>query len=416
MMNYIKLAFSMSIICFFLWSSGFSQTSCLNCHKQLEDELHKPAELIESDVHFKLGFSCSTCHGGDPDVKFEDDMEAAMSPAKGYIGKPGRQRLLKICSNCHSNSEFMRKYNPNLPTDQYAQYLTSQHGILLKKGETKVAVCTDCHGVHHIQPANVTTSKVFPNNIPETCGFCHSNQEYMAEYSLPTDQVELYKKSVHGVNLFEKGDRTSPTCNSCHGNHGAFPPGISSISHICGTCHVTQMEMFTQSPHQEAFQEMELPQCESCHGNHYIQPTSMEMLGVSENSQCINCHDEDSDGYFAAQNMKILQDSLVHKIEHAKTQLEKAENAGVEVSDGLYLTKDAGDVIIKSRNSVHFFSFEKFADVIEPGFEIINNASQHGEAALKEVKNRRLALAVISIIIFIAAISLYFKINLMEKK
>ncbi|MDW7682270.1 MAG: hypothetical protein SCK70_17030, partial [bacterium] len=99
-----------------------------------------------------------------------------------------------------------------------------------------------------------------------------------------------------------------------------------------------------------------------------------------------------------------------------KIRLKKAENAGVEVSDGFYLIKDANNVLIKSRNSVHYFLIDKFIAVIEPGFEIANNALATSESALKEVQNRRLALAVISVIIFIAAISLYFKSKLIEKK
>jgi hypothetical protein len=414
-MKYLKIFLSIVIIHVTFFIYGFAQNSCINCHSQLEDELKTPVDGIKNDTHHKIDGSCVNCHGGDPDVKFEDDMEAAMDPAKGYVGKPSRKTTLKLCSRCHSNSTYMRNYNPNLPTDQYQQYLTSQHGILLRKGDTKVAVCTDCHGVHSIQSAKISTSKVFPNNIPETCGHCHSDQEYMKDYDIPTDQLDLYKQSVHGVNLFEKGDRSSPTCNSCHGNHGAFPPGISSISHVCGTCHVTQVEMFANSPHQDAYSEMDLPQCESCHGNHDIKKTSVEMIGVGSESYCITCHDEDSEGYEQAKSMKKVQDSLNHKIELAENSLEKAENAGVEVSDGLFTVKDAHDILIKARNAVHYFSLDKYEEVINPGFEIADKALTEGQLALKEVKNRRVALAIVSIIIFIVAISLYLKIKMIKR-
>jgi len=310
----------------------------------------------------------------------------------------------------------MRRYNPNLPTDQYQQYLTSQHGKRIAQGDLKAAVCTDCHGVHNILPANMTNSQVFPNRIPETCGHCHSDQEYMKNYSLPTNQFDLYKKSVHGIGLFEKGDRMASTCNSCHGNHGANPPGISSISFVCGICHVTQRDMFSQSPHKNAFAEMGLPQCESCHGNHDVKATSRGMLGVDPNSLCVNCHDEDSKGYLIAKKMKQLEDSLLKQIEAADKILLRAEKAGVEVTDGQFYIKDAHDISIKAQNAIHFFSLEKFQEVIQPGHEISNNAMREGQKALKEVQNRRKALAIISIIIFIAAISLYFKIKLMESK
>ena len=58
------------------------------------------------------------------------------------------------------------RFNPNLRVDQLSQYGTSKHGQLLKKGDTKAAVCTDCHGVHGIQTAKFPKSPTFPWNIP----------------------------------------------------------------------------------------------------------------------------------------------------------------------------------------------------------------------------------------------------------
>ncbi len=72
------------------------------------------------------------------------------------------------------------------------------------------------------------------------------------------------------LHLLEKGDLSSPSCNDCHGNHGAVPPGVESISKVCGTCHVLNMELFEQSPHKKAFDENDYPECESCHGNHLV--------------------------------------------------------------------------------------------------------------------------------------------------
>jgi len=339
-----------------------------------------------------------------------------MNAQKGYLGKPDKKNIPQLCSLCHSDPTYMRGFNPALPTDQYQQYLNSQHGILLTKGDSKVAVCTDCHGSHNIQPANMATSKIFPNTIPATCGACHSDRNYMKSYGIPTNQLELYQTSVHGLALFEKGDRSAPTCNDCHGNHGAFPPGIKSISHVCGTCHLSQAEMFIASPHYEAFAESSLPQCESCHGNHAVQPTIPAMLGVGEGAFCIQCHEESSSGYHIAKRMKAKEDSLIAKIDLSDSLLEKAEKAGVETSDGKFLAKDAHDVLIKARNSVHYFSLEKFDQIIRAGYDLADLAIAEGRSALKEAQNRRLALAVISIIIFIAAMSLYFQIRSMEHK
>ncbi|UCE07125.1 MAG: cytochrome c3 family protein [bacterium] len=412
-MKYLSISILFLLILLGVYSNLLAQTSCINCHLQLDDQLKTN---LTNDSHAKNGISCEGCHGGDADLQFEEDMEASMDANKGYIGIPKRSDIPKFCGRCHSDAAYMRGFNPNLAVDQYQQYLTSQHGLKLAEGDTKVAVCTDCHGIHNIQPANNSASKVFPNNIPEMCGKCHSDAKYMKSYGIPINQQELYKTSAHGINLFENGDRSSPVCNDCHGNHGAMPPGIASISHVCGICHLSQAEMFEKSPHKQAFAEMDLPQCESCHGSHDVKPTHLDMLGIGSQSLCVDCHDEDSEGYTIAQKMRGLEVDLVSKINLADSLLIKAEKAGVEVSEGKFTLTDAENALTKARSVVHYFSLEKFNEVVEPGFEVANRAVDAGKLALKEVQSRRRWLAIISIIIFLAAISLHFKIKMVKKE
>ena len=83
--------------------------------------------------------------------------------------------------------------------------------------------CNDCHGVHNIFPPKDPRSQVYPLNLPETCGKCHSDPKVMAGVKLengspiPTDQYEKFARSVHGVALLQKQDIGAPACNSCHG-------------------------------------------------------------------------------------------------------------------------------------------------------------------------------------------------------
>ena len=74
----------------------------------------------------------------------------------------------------------------------------------------------------------------------------------------PTEQFQKYKTSVHAQMLYEKQDMSAPTCNDCHGNHGATPPGIASVANVCGQCHARQAELFQTSPHKAAFDQQDL--------------------------------------------------------------------------------------------------------------------------------------------------------------
>ena len=91
---------------------------------------------------------------------------------------------------------------------------------------------------------------------------------------------------------FKKNDIGAPACNSCHGNHAATPPGVESISKVCGTCHALNAELFSSSPHKKAFDQQNLPECETCHGNHEIIIASDKLLGIAPEAVCSKCHTE----------------------------------------------------------------------------------------------------------------------------
>lgn len=154
--------------------------------------------------------------------------------------------------------------NPfGLRTDQLAAYWTSGHGKALKeRGETRVAVCVDCHGSHDVLRSKEATSKTNPFHIPDTCGRCHADVKLMSEFKLPVEIVDEYHRSVHGE-LLRGQDAGAPTCATCHGNHAAAPPGFASVGSVCGQCHQHASEHFANSIHaqQESFHG-----CVQCHG------------------------------------------------------------------------------------------------------------------------------------------------------
>src|SRR6185503_16902167 len=219
-------------------SAAQQRSSCIECHIKLEDpRLSAPAKLFDNDIHRGRGLSCNDCHGGDPNT---DTKEAAKDPRKGYLGKPQTLDIPAYCGKCHSDANLMKQFNPSLRVDQEREYYTSVHGKLLKTGETRVATCISCHSVHGIRAINDPLSAVYPSNVAETCSKCHASADYMRGLGIPSDQYEKYKTSVHAQALYEKQDLSAPTCNDCHGNHGATPPGIASVANVCGQCHGRQ--------------------------------------------------------------------------------------------------------------------------------------------------------------------------------
>jgi hypothetical protein len=303
-------------------------TSCQACHSDPEWIGEESIEIVRrfhNDIHRERGLGCHSCHGGNPDPALADDMTGAMDPdfaPNPYRGVPAKAEIPEFCGTCHSSFQFMRRFNPAARVDQVAEYWTSHHGQALRGGDTKVATCTDCHGVHGILRAANPDGPVYPTRVAQTCGTCHSDAAYMAGYRtagghpMPVDQVARWQRSVHANALFNKGDLTAPTCNDCHGNHGAAPPDVEDITYVCGHCHGREAELFRNSPKHAAFETHNafladgatcndchdgiaasvqtlnrFTECTTCHENHGVVRPTIALLGFLPESPCALCHE-----------------------------------------------------------------------------------------------------------------------------
>ena len=381
--------------------------SCVESHSALDAPQKVTQDQFAQDIHSQKGLTCASCHGGDPT---KSDMEA-MSKAAGFRGKPARKDIPALCGKCHSDAAYMRQYNPSLRTDQFAQYQTSVHGKLLAKGDTKIAVCIDCHGVHGIRPASDTRSKVHPLNVAETCSRCHADAAHMKGYSIPTDQYAGYSASVHHEALAVRGDLSAPTCTTCHGNHGAAPPGVATVQNVCATCHVFQAQLFEKSPHKAAFQAASLPGCVTCHSNHRIAHPTDALLVTGAQSVCTNCHTSGDTGYQVADQ---FQQQIAHfetAVRNSDEILDRAESDGMEVSQPRLEQDQARDALTKARVTVHSFNMVRLQEDILAGLKITDKTYQEGKASLTERDYRRkgLGISVFSILVVLIGLRLYIR-------
>jgi predicted CXXCH cytochrome family protein len=375
-----------------------------------------PTDILEkyqNSIHGKITArgdrhvaQCITCHGVH-DIVAVNNPKSPVYPLN----------IPNTCNKCHGNAAFMKQYNPALPVDQYQKYLTSLHGKKNKTGDLNVAQCASCHSAHDIRPAADPKSSVYALNLPNTCAHCHSDAKRMAVYKIPTDQFDRFAQSVHGVALLQKHDTGAPATNDCHGNHGSTPPGVESISNVCGVCHAINSEMFSQSPHKKAFDEKKLPECETCHGNHLILSPTDEMLGVQSNATCFRCHsDPKNQGYQVAQKMRSELDSLKLNYQHAMQGVNQAEQKGMEVTDYKFALNDVRQNLIEARTSVHAFQLNAFQKTIKKGFNQAGMAEEGAHQAIAEFYFRRKGLGVSTLIITILVILLYLKVKEIEKK
>jgi hypothetical protein len=383
---------------------------CYSCHKDLGN---LPTDFSENDIHRHADISCSSCHGGDPT---SEDQDVAMSAAKGFIGVPKHKDIPKFCGKCHSNINVMRVFQPRIETDQVEQYYTSVHGKKLLTGDENVAECASCHSAHSILPAKDPRSTVYALNVPATCNKCHGNSELMKKYNLPSNQMEEYSKSVHGIALLKMKDTGAPACNDCHGNHGATPPGVASISYVCGTCHVSNMEYFKATKMSKAFEEQDFHGCEQCHGNHAVSKPTDEMIGVGKDSKCIDCHSAGDEGYNAAKKIYSSLTNLENKFSAADAKYLEVKKKGMNDIEIGFLLQDAKQALIQSKTLIHTFDSTKVDAKTNEGIQIANKASLMAQKEIDEYYTRRNGFAVATLVFLLVVIALYFKIKDKEKK
>ncbi len=421
-----------------------TDNSCVLCHTstdnwdpkdQAQYKFHIPLEAMKNDVHWQKGVRCQDCHGGDATMldpkahQAKDDFRAIKSPAD----IPG------FCGRCHSNIDYMRHFNPSPRTDQLAEYWTSGHGKQLKAtaatgGDAKVATCISCHdyphgnGVdrspHGIRLANEPSSPVYHTKVAETCKKCHSDPKYMAGYTynkkpLPCDEYAKWRKSVHGKALLDKGDVSAPTCNNCHGNHGAAPPQMDSVANACGACHGKIAKLFEDTKMRHAFEKEGLPGCATCHSNHEIREPTDDFLGMQQGAFCARCHAEGKEGKFGAtiagaKAAKTIHDGLeglTSGIQTAEKTLTEAEEKGMEVSEPKFNLHKALDALTNARTQIHSFKVDVVEKALADGNNVVTEVQGKADHALAEYQYRRywLAISLVPILIVIGLLVLYIR-------
>ena len=127
--------------------SALAQTDnvCVQCHGSQTGRYGKPVELWRHSIHAENGIACNGCHGGDP-----RDAVNAMSPARGFLGKPKATEIPGLCGRCHIGV--------------LKDYLSSPHGKKLGRGGP---TCVTCHGNHLVKK----TSLELINE--KACSSCH---------------------------------------------------------------------------------------------------------------------------------------------------------------------------------------------------------------------------------------------------
>ncbi len=357
----------------FLITVSPDSTKCFLCHSEIRAQ-------YKNSVHYSEEIICSDCHGGN---SFTTDMKKAHGG--NFIGIPGKRKILKVCSNCHSSADKMAPYG--VPFNQEALYLMSAHGKLLLKGKNiqNIPVCSDCHDYHDVRKVSDKYSPANKMNIHKTCGVCHESEE------------KKYKNSIHYYYLIQKGDLSSPTCIDCHGSHGAYPPGYKDIDKICGKCHQLVRKYFISGIHYKPFIETGLKECEACHGNHEVKEKSLELWDRT----CTGCHSEKEEAIRVSQEIKIFLKETYESYEEANEWVKKIEKIPLEVVDLKNRLEDARIDMEANLGITHLFSVEEVKKEIEKYKGVFDDVKHEAVYKFKLFQTRYLLIPILWFMIFV---------------
>jgi cytochrome b subunit of formate dehydrogenase len=135
--------------------------TCGKCHRGVENDFLEGIHgqlVIRGETDAPV---CTTCHG-EHGIISPDDPRSPVS----------RARVAEhTCSPCHESTVLNEKYG--LRSGRLTSFIDSYHGLKSKAGDTHVANCASCHGVHRILPSSDPTSTIHQANLQTTCGECH---------------------------------------------------------------------------------------------------------------------------------------------------------------------------------------------------------------------------------------------------
>lgn len=334
--------------------------TCVSCHLTLADaKLRVVAEQFQQSVHHDERIGCIACHKGNPN----DPTVQAHDPATGFIVHPPHDQIAAICGGCHEDPTFVRRFNTRLPSDQKKLYELSIHGKLAGSGDSAAPTCSDCHGTHAIESVASPNARVNRLRVVELCAKCHADKQYMAPYNISTDQVDKWKKSVHGQAVADGSD-AAPTCTGCHSPHAGTLPGTLTVAAFCGRCHREERDLFLQSPHSRAFRKLGLAECVPCHGHHDVARATW-LAGMGPDTACARCHSKDDKPKQVALGIGALLARADASERAVRSDLDSARSSGLFIPQAAFALDQLRTEKLKLVTRVHTLDLSQLDDQVQ---------------------------------------------------
>jgi hypothetical protein len=238
------------------------------------------------------------------------------------------------------------------------------------------------------------------------CADCHADEASMAPYGIPTDQYELYQESVHGIALLDNQDLRAPTCSTCHGTHGAAPPGFQEVANVCGQCHTITEDYYLAGAHRRGMVGEAAPRCVTCHGRYDVAPATRDLYVGTQERRCGSCHAPGTEigGQVEAIHQALKEADEAY--ERAEATIAAATESRLILAEQEELLQKANTPLIESRALQHNVDVAEIQAKAEESLDLSLQAQASAEAALEELDTRRLGMIIALVFIVITILAL----------
>jgi cytochrome b subunit of formate dehydrogenase len=189
--------------------------ACAACHQQPTETYLGSAHALARGKGEEAAATCQDCHGSH-----------GIASTRELNSPLQRAHLAATCGACHP--------------EEAEQVDQSVHGRALARGEREAPTCTDCHSEHQIEVLRGASPIRLSQQI---CSRCHDSERINSKYSLPSDRLETFLESYHGLSA-RFGSTRAANCASCHGAHLILPSTDpmstihpAQLAQTCGQCH-----------------------------------------------------------------------------------------------------------------------------------------------------------------------------------
>jgi formate dehydrogenase gamma subunit len=252
--------------------NGTKAAACRDCHTKNGDlSTILPASNPNSTINrANIAETCGRCHG---DKSVMQGSGISNRPVLSYRESVHAKAIAQgnmsaaVCTDCHNSHDVLPASNPqssiakvNIAATcgkchqtESGEFVKSVHGQAVARGVSRSPVCTDCHGIHKIEPPIERTTATASTAIAtESCARCHEGVALTQEFGVAGGRVSSYKDSYHGL-ASRLGSKVVANCASCHGVHNILPSSdpksminAANLTQTCGQCHIGANENFAK--------------------------------------------------------------------------------------------------------------------------------------------------------------------------